>query len=75
MKQLLPEIISYDKVWSQEIDFDDDEQENPTDKMYDILQKAGFDMNEIQKQTIEKGGVSILAKDLPVDVFIHKRNL
>lgn len=59
-KQHMSEIIPYDKAWSQEIDFEDYEQESPADKVYNILQNAGF-----EQQLIEKGSVNILAKDLP----------
>jgi hypothetical protein len=68
-KQILDGVIPYDKVWSQEIFFDDDELENPTDKMYEILEQAGFDINQLKQQVIEKGGVSILAENLPPNIL------
>ena len=67
--KILADIIPYDKVWLKEILFDDDEQETPGDKMYEILQQAGFNINQLQQQVIENGGVSILAKDLPANVL------
>jgi len=33
--------------------------------MYESLQKAGFNINEIQQQLIKTGTVYISAKDLP----------
>jgi len=63
--EILSEIIPYDKVHSQEIDFYDNEKESLNDKMYESLQKAGFNINEIQQQLIKTGTVYISAKDLP----------
>ena len=74
--EILTEIIPYDKVYNEEISFYDDEKESQSTQITNILINAGFNMDKINQQLIDKGQVYIDVKDIPNDVLnmVNKLN-
>jgi len=71
-KKIVSEIIPYDKVYSGEIDFDDNEKENPNIIIYNSLVQSGFDMKELERAVIENEKVYISSEYIPKDIIKPK---